>query len=135
MTETVLDAALLKDFPLPNHPEDSGKEDRGRLLAIAGSRELVGAALLAGTAALRVGAGKLQVATGESVALALGVALPEARVIGHQEFAEHWGGLIDIDNSDDRSQTATRICDHVLDVESEDQIAVRGDATLVPRVT
>ncbi|MBY0286202.1 MAG: type I polyketide synthase [Mycobacteriaceae bacterium] len=56
------------------------------------------------------------------------------RVIGHQEFAEHWGGLIDIDKSDDRSQTATRICDHVLNVESEDQIAVRGDATLVPRL-
>ncbi|ORB61046.1 type I polyketide synthase [Mycolicibacterium tusciae] len=56
------------------------------------------------------------------------------RVIGHQEFAEHWGGLIDIDKSDDRSQTATRICDHILNVESEDQIAVRGDATLVPRL-
>lgn len=85
MTEAVLDAALLRDFPLPDHPEDSGKEDRGRLLAIAGSRELVGAALLAGTAALRAGAGKLQVATGGSVAPTLGVALPEARVIGHEE--------------------------------------------------
>ena len=88
MKESVLDAALLKDFPLPDHPEDSGKEDRGRLLAIAGSRELVGAALLAGTAAMRAGAGKLQVATGASVAMALGVALPEARVIGHEEAGD-----------------------------------------------
>jgi hydroxyethylthiazole kinase-like uncharacterized protein yjeF len=88
MTEAVLDAALLRDFPLPDHPEDSGKEDRGRLLAIAGSRELVGAALLASTAALRAGAGKLQVATGASVAATLGVALPEARVIGHEEAGD-----------------------------------------------
>lgn len=85
MTEAVLDPALLGDFPLPDHPEDSGKEDRGRLLAIAGSRELAGAALLAGTAALRAGAGKLQIATGAGIAATLGVALPEARVIGHEE--------------------------------------------------
>ena len=80
-----LDADLLRDFPLPTHPEDSGKEDRGRLLAIAGSRQLPGAALLAGTAALRAGAGKLQIGTAASIAAALGIALPEARVIGHDE--------------------------------------------------
>ncbi|BBZ17981.1 type I polyketide synthase [Mycolicibacterium gadium] len=56
------------------------------------------------------------------------------RVIGHQEFAEHWGGLIDIDQADDRTRTAIRICDQVLDSESEDQIAIRGCATLVPRL-
>lgn len=80
-----LDADLLARFPLPCHPEDTGKEDRGRLLAIAGSRELPGAALLAGTAALRAGAGKLQIATAQSIAVQLGVAMPEARVIGHPE--------------------------------------------------
>ncbi len=80
-----LDADLLRDFPLPVHPEDSGKEDRGRLLAIAGSRQLPGAALLAGTAALRAGAGKLQIGTAASIAPVLGVALPEARMIGHDE--------------------------------------------------
>jgi len=83
-----LDADLLSDFPLPIHPEDSGKEDRGRLLAIAGSRQLAGAALLAGTAALRAGAGKLQIGTAESIAAPLGVAMPEARVIGHAETEE-----------------------------------------------
>jgi ADP-dependent NAD(P)H-hydrate dehydratase len=80
-----LDADLLARFPLPRHPEDAGKEDRGRLLAIAGSRELPGAALLAGTAALRAGAGKLQIATAGSIAVPLAVAMPEARVIGHSE--------------------------------------------------
>ena len=80
-----LDAELLRDFPLPEVPEDSGKEDRGRLLVIAGSRELAGAALLAGRAALRAGAGKLQIGTAQSIAAPLAVAMPESRVIGYAE--------------------------------------------------
>ena len=80
-----VDEALLRRFPLPHVPEDSGKEDRGRLLVIAGSRELAGAALLAGRAALRAGAGKLQIGTARSIAAPLAVAVPEARVIGHPE--------------------------------------------------
>ncbi|MGZ8310920.1 MAG: NAD(P)H-hydrate dehydratase [Allosphingosinicella sp.] len=83
-----LDADLLRTFPLPHVPEESGKEDRGRLLLIAGSRGLAGAALLAGIAALRAGAGKLQIATAESNAAPLAVAMPEARVIGHAENEE-----------------------------------------------
>ncbi len=80
-----LDATLLREFPLPHVPEESSKEDRGRLLVIAGSRELAGAALLAGKAALRAGAGKLQIGTAASNAAPLAVAVPEARVIGHAE--------------------------------------------------
>ncbi|MFV8054059.1 type I polyketide synthase [Mycobacterium sp. 48b] len=60
------------------------------------------------------------------------------RVIGHQELPEHWGGLIDIDlqtdSAADRSHTVTRICDYVLDREPEDQIAIRGRTTFVPRL-
>lgn len=80
-----LNRELLRNFPLPHHPEDSDKEERGRLLVIAGSRELAGAALLAGTGGLRAGAGKLQIATGASIAASLSVAMPEARVIGCAE--------------------------------------------------
>lgn len=80
-----LDGDMLRRFPLPYHADDSDKEDRGRLLLVAGSRELPGAALLAGMAALRAGAGKLQIATAQSVAAAVGVAVPEARVIPHGE--------------------------------------------------
>jgi ADP-dependent NAD(P)H-hydrate dehydratase len=83
-----LDRELLRRFPLPRHPEDSDKEERGRLLVVAGSRELAGAALLAGTGGLRAGAGKLQIATGASVATALSVAVPEARVVGCEETDE-----------------------------------------------
>ncbi len=83
-----LDRALLGRFPLPHVPEDGDKETRGRLLVIAGSRELAGAAMLAGVAGLRAGAGKLQIATAASVAVALSVAVPEARVIGCTETAD-----------------------------------------------
>ena len=85
MAAATLDQTLLRDFPLPRVPEDSGKEDRGRLLLIAGSRELAGAAVLAGVAALRAGAGKLQIGTARSIAAPLAVAVPEARVIGYAE--------------------------------------------------
>jgi acyl transferase domain-containing protein/NAD(P)-dependent dehydrogenase (short-subunit alcohol dehydrogenase family)/acyl carrier protein len=56
------------------------------------------------------------------------------RVIGHQEFVENWGGLIDIDGAADRGQTAAQICDHLLNNDSEDQIALRGATRFVPRL-
>lgn len=84
----ILDRDLLRRFPLPHPPDDGDKEERGRLLVVAGSRELAGAALLAGIGGLRAGAGKLQIVTGASVATALGVAIPEARVVGCAETEE-----------------------------------------------
>ena len=87
-----IDQRLLGRFPLPRVAEASSKEDRGRLLVIAGSRELAGAALLAGVAGLRAGAGKLQIATAASLSVALAVAVPEARVIGYPETED---GCID----------------------------------------
>jgi hydroxyethylthiazole kinase-like uncharacterized protein yjeF len=82
-----LDADLLKSFPLPRIPEDGDKEDRGRALVIGGSREVPGAAILAGVAALRAGAGKLQIVTDESVAVAIGIAVPEAGVMAGSPIA------------------------------------------------
>jgi hydroxyethylthiazole kinase-like uncharacterized protein yjeF len=86
--ETLDRTLLRRAFPLPEISEESDKEDRGRLLVVAGSRELSGAALLAGIGGLRAGAGKLQVATTASVAPQLGIAIPEARVIGFEETEE-----------------------------------------------
>ena len=76
-----LDADLLRAFPLPCLSEDGDKEDRGRALIVGGSAKVPGAAILAGIAALRAGAGKLQIVTEEAVAIAIGVAVPEAAVI------------------------------------------------------
>ena len=56
------------------------------------------------------------------------------RVIGHQECAANWGGLVDVDTADDRAATAARICRHLLDDGPEDQVALRGDTTFVPRL-
>ncbi|WP_270886948.1 NAD(P)H-hydrate dehydratase [Pedococcus sp. 5OH_020] len=71
--------SLLRSWALPGPGGD--KESRGRILLLAGTALTPGAVLLAGEAALRAGAGKLQVATVESVAPALAVALPEALVL------------------------------------------------------
>lgn len=83
-------AELLRSMALPQ-PAEGSKEERGRVLVIAGSVEVPGAALLAGVAALRAGAGKLQIATVRSIAPHLGLAIPEAMVIGLPETAA--GGI------------------------------------------
>jgi len=82
-----LDRAALEGFPLP--PLAGGdKNDRGRLLVIAGSRGLPGAALLCALAAMRAGTGKLKIATAASIAPQVGVAMPESRTIGLAESAD-----------------------------------------------
>ena len=76
-----LDRATLHGHPLPPLRDDD-KESKGRILVIAGSRQVPGAALLTATAAMRAGAGKLRIATVDSIAVQLGIAMPEAMVIG-----------------------------------------------------
>lgn len=83
-----LDERLLRDWALPEVPRQADKELRGQVLVVAGSREIPGAALLAATAALRAGAGKLVIATAASVANQLALAVPEARVIAMPESAQ-----------------------------------------------
>ena len=80
-----IDPAALRRWPLPALDDDADKEVRGRIVVIAGSREIPGAAVLAATAALRVGAGKLVIATAHSVAAQMAFAMPEARVIALPE--------------------------------------------------
>ena len=72
---------LLRGWPLPQPDDEDSKEERGRILVIGGSSSVPGAVLLAGEAALRVGAGKLQLATAASVAGGLALAVPEALVV------------------------------------------------------
>lgn len=79
----VLTPGLLRAWPLPEPGE--GKHERGTVLVVGGSRSTPGAVRLAGVAALRAGAGRLQVATVESAASALAVAVPEAMVVGLPE--------------------------------------------------
>jgi len=74
-------AALLRRWPLPRARAEGDKQERGVALVIGGSAEVPGALMLAGVAALRAGAGKLQLAGPRAICVALGVAVPEARVI------------------------------------------------------
>lgn len=72
--------AFLRGWPLSKPSPDSDKDDRGSVLVAGGSREVPGALILSGVAALRAGAGKLQLAAPASVAPSLGTLLVEARV-------------------------------------------------------
>lgn len=75
-----LTGALLRECPLPEPDAQGGKDQRGSIVVIGGAASTPGAALLAGTAALRVGAGRLTIATCDATAAALAVAMPEAGV-------------------------------------------------------
>jgi len=101
---------LLRSMPLPRHQEGDDKDGRGRVMVVAGSIEVPGAALLCGIGALRAGAGKLQMATCRSVAPHLGMAVPEALVLGLDETP---GGGISADEAD-RLAARARRCDGLL---------------------
>src|SRR3954454_16808583 len=92
MTEaTKITPELLRAMRLPEPAGSTDKQARGSVLVIAGSVEVPGAALLAGTAALRAGAGKLQIATCASVAPHMGLAVAETLVLGLPETSA--GGI------------------------------------------
>ncbi|WFE40580.1 NAD(P)H-hydrate dehydratase [Micromonospora sp. WMMD998] len=82
----VITPALLRDWALP--VPTGGKEARGTVLVVGGSRFTPGAVLLAGVAALRAGAGVLQLAAAESTAASLSIQVPEALVVGLPETDE-----------------------------------------------
>jgi ADP-dependent NAD(P)H-hydrate dehydratase len=96
MSTRKIDAAYLSANPLPDPDEGGDKHSRGRVLIIAGSIEVPGAALLAGLGAMRSGAGVLQIATCKSNAAHLGIAMPEAMIVGCRETSS---GEIDPSNS------------------------------------
>src|SRR4051794_14071231 len=71
---------VLRGWRLPE--PTGGKESRGSILVVGGSTETIGAVLLAAEAALRSGAGKLQVVVPSKVAPHVSISLPEALVRG-----------------------------------------------------
>ncbi|WP_240318591.1 NAD(P)H-hydrate dehydratase [Lysobacter sp. TY2-98] len=82
---TPISPAWLRRHPLPMPSHEGDKDARGRILVIAGAGEMPGAALLSAVAALRAGAGKLQVATCASAAPLVAAAVPESRVVALPE--------------------------------------------------
>jgi len=92
---TIVTPEVLRAWQLPEPTGDKNK--RGSILVIGGSSETLGAVLLAGEAAMRAGAGKLQVATAASVAPFAAAALPEALV---RSLPETDSGAISADAAD-----------------------------------
>lgn len=84
----VITAALLRRWRLPAPAAEGSKEERGRVLVIAGAVEMPGAAILVSAAALRAGAGKVRVAIGEGAALAVATSVPELFVQSIVEGAQ-----------------------------------------------
>lgn len=68
----------LRDWTLPE--PGAGKYGRGQVLVVGGAARTPGAAMLSALAALRVGAGRLTLAVGRSVAVEVSVAVPESGV-------------------------------------------------------
>jgi len=85
-----LNRAELRNFPLPPW-KDSDKDEHGRLLICAGSRDVPGSAILSASAAFRAGAGKVQLVTAETVAPGIALLIPELLAIGANEAED--GGL------------------------------------------
>lgn len=76
----VVSSGLLREWQLPGDGGD--KESNGRVLVVGGNVRMPGGVVLAAEAALRAGAGKLQIATVEPLAVPMGMAIPEAYVAG-----------------------------------------------------
>lgn len=104
-----LDSAWIAANPVPVHGQGTTKNSRGRVLAIGGSRMVPGALRLTGEAALRVGAGKLQMATVASASLLLGLLVPEAASIA---LPEDEGG--EIGDAEEALQAALDGCDALV---------------------
>lgn len=105
----VVTPQTLRDWSLPELEDGGDKRARGTVLVVGGSVSTPGALLLTGLAALRAGAGKLQMATVTSTAVALAVAVPEARVVG---VATHDDGSLSVEAADEivsRSERANAV--------------------------
>ena len=127
-SERVITPGLLREWPLPDPQGD--KKARGTVLVVGGARYTPGAVLLAGTAALRAGTGRLQMAVEASTATALSIAVPEAKVIGlpdDDEQLRRLAGDADVlavgPGLDDIDDTA-RLLREVLDAAREDAAVV-----------
>ena len=118
-----VDDECLRSWPLPQPDAEGDKEERGRVLVIAGSREMPGALILAANAALNAGAGKLTVATAASVARLVATALPEARVI---ELAETEAGGIHRSAVERVRELLTRVDAVLIGPGMQDEPAVCG---------
>lgn len=101
-----IDAAWRGAHPLPLPSGETDKNGRGQVLVIGGARRVPGAVMLTAEAALRVGAGRVRIATIAGAALPIGIAMPEVGVIA---LAEDAGGNIALDQDTALAATLARV--------------------------
>ena len=77
-----IDAAWLDAHPLPDISGGKDKSERGTILVVAGSALSPGAGILTAEAALRVGAGRVQLGTLEMLVSSIAAAFPECALVG-----------------------------------------------------
>ena len=105
----VVTPQALRGWALPEVEDGGDKHARGTVVVVGGSVTTPGAVLLTGLAALRAGAGKLQILTVEATAVTLAVAVPEAAVAGLATAAD---GSLSPEAADEvvsRSERATTV--------------------------
>lgn len=140
-----LDSRWLREHPLPVPHPDADKNSRGKVFVIGGSATVPGGALLTAEAALRAGAGKVQVATAQGIAVPLGIAMPEVAAFALEEDDQgEIAGLGDnLDTAIARSdaivvgpamgsaRNAATIVDHLLTRPFSSQVLVLDAAALM----
>jgi ADP-dependent NAD(P)H-hydrate dehydratase len=111
---------LLRDWPLPRG--EGSKHSRGHVLVVGGAASTPGAAMLAGLAALRVGAGVLALAVDASVAGAVAVAVPEARVVAREQVTQSLSGAryVLVGPGLDDAETTARLLETVAEHADDD---------------
>src|SRR3954468_1666298 len=109
-SEEVVTPRLLREWPLPAPTGD--KNSRRTVLVVGGSRYPPGAVLLAGVAALRAGAGRLQLGVTATTAPALSIEVPEAMVVGLPET--------------DSGSVAGAVPDHLLQLAADADVVAIG---------
>ena len=107
---------------LPGRPEDSNKGSYGRLLVIAGSKGMAGAAYLNAHAAYMTGAGLVRIYTPKDNREILQTLLPEAIITAYDEFNKEevlkllkWADGVCIGSGIGRSTTSEKILRTVIE--------------------
>lgn len=140
-----LDSNWLRDNPLPAPDRHADKNARGRVLAIGGCTAFPGGMILTAEAALRAGAGKVQIGTVETIAMSLGLAMPEIAVFGVKatpagEIAYGCDGLLDTLVRSDAiivgpamgcKEAAGKVVDHLIDAKGCEASVVLDAAALM----
>lgn len=123
-----------QDFRLLSRKADGNKGTFGKILLIAGSKGMFGAAYLSGMAAMKTGAGMLKICTSEENR-SLFSCFPEAMLLTYQEDTDIadllgsglcWADAVGIGPGLGRSSQAARLLDYVLS-HSEKPLVIDAD--------